>query len=335
MLKRNPRFIAQAAGLLMVGGVLCMLFACGSAPETDELELRANAETRASLEEEDRLLIERARRLLAGEKADEVIGLLNGWLEREATRKSPWRPEALYLRGNAKLALGDEFESLYDYEEIAREYPGSEVFPLALEKELDVALMYLGGMRKKTLGLRIDSGVPVAEEIILRINERMPGSRLAERALLELADFYYRTRDLLMAAETYDVFLEAFPRSPRRSLALQRRAFANIARFKGPRYDVSGLIEARYQIEQFQREFPVDAERLGMSDALQSRLDESAAEQLLETARWYLSMGDEPACRFTLTRLLYSYPTTGAARDALRIFADRGWALPGATGTMK
>ncbi|GJQ30778.1 MAG: hypothetical protein HBSAPP03_26620 [Phycisphaerae bacterium] len=297
------------------------------------MDARADTTRREAVIEADRGVVADARRLLAQDRPGEAKSLLSAWIETEGNRRSPYYPEALYLRGNAKLALGDEFDSLYDYERVARDHAGSEVFAAALEREFDVAKMYLDGLRRRAFGLRIDTGVNVAEEIILRINERLPGSVLAERALLELADYYYRTRDLPMAAETYDVFLDAFPRSTKRPLALQRRAFATIAQYKGPRHDAGGLIEAKLQIEQFQREFPVDAERLGMSDALQARLDESAAEQYLVTARWYLDRGDEPAGRLVLTRLLYTHPTSGPARDALTLFEQHGWPLPGASAS--
>jgi len=312
--------------LIVLAGVV--LGACGASEKPSALDAPATgAESEADLAA-DRAVMDKARQLLARERAGEAEELLTAWIENPEKSNSRWRPEALYLRGNAHLAQEDEVEALYDYEKVAKNYPGSEVFPLVLQQELEIARMYLGGLRKKTLGLRIDSGLPYAEEIVLRINERLPGSTLAETALLELADHYYKARDLPMAAETYDVFLSLYPRSAHRSKALQRRAFANIAQYKGPRHDASGLADAKYQIEDFQREFPLDAERLGMSDALQARLDESAAEQILVTAKWHLDRGDDPAGQYVLYRLMRRYPGSGAAREGLAIFEERGWTFP-------
>lgn len=319
--------------LLVIPAVLA---ACGSTPDTATADRRSDASQRATLLDADRTLIANARRHLADDQPERAQSLLDDWISDEGNAVSPYYPEALYLRGNAKLAQGEEFDCLYDYERVARHHAASDVFASVLERELDVAIMYLNGLSRPFLGMRVnfDGGgngaIKIAEEIILRVNERLPGSLLAERGLLELADYYYRTRDLPMAAETYDVFLDAFPRSAKRPMALQRRAFATIAQYKGPLNDPAGLIEAKLQIEQFQREFPVDAERLGMSDALRARLDESAAEQLVVTARWYLDRGDDPAARLVLTRLLYTHPTSGAARDALAMFEQQKWPLPGA-----
>lgn len=242
----------------------------------------------------------------------------------EVTDPSPYFAEAYYLRGNAKLAMGNEFASLYDYEEVIKNHPESEQFVPCLERELQVARLYLNGRKKPSnlFGLRLDSGKPLAEEIILRICERLPGSRLAERAILELADYYARARDLELAAETYDVFLRLYPRSDQRSLAMQRRVYANIARFKGPGYDAAALKDAMVQIEEFQEEFPAEAQRTGVSDALMARVDESAAAGLLKNARWYLRKDDSVSARLTLTRLIKRHPRTGAAQQAVTMIQE-------------
>jgi len=279
---------------------------------------------------EDEAVVTEARRLIAAGRTGAAKDLLTRWLKAGNRKNNPWLPDALLARGDARLARNDEFKSLYDYEKVLKDHTASDAFTKALEREYDVASLYLNGRRKKVFGMRLDSGVPTAEEIIIRINERLPGSNLAERSLLELADYYYRVRDLTMAAETYDVFLALYPRSAMRARAQQRRIYATIAQFKGPRHDASGLIEARYQIEDFQRDFPVEAQRLGMSDALQARLDESAAEQLLTVARWYMKRDDGPSARLTLVRLIRKHPGTGAAREGYQLMERKGWAMPGA-----
>ncbi|MBI1190295.1 MAG: outer membrane protein assembly factor BamD [Tepidisphaera sp.] len=285
---------------------------------------------RAGQDDPDAKVMDQARRLLAERKPEEAFDLLDGWMKAEDRRKNPYTPEALLLKGQAKLDDDEETNALREWEEIVKNYPESEQFVPALENEFEVAKLYINGLSPRVLGLRIDDGKPVAEEIILRINERLPGSKLAEKALITLADMYYRIRDLPIAVETYDVFLRLYPRSAYRSRALQRRAFATIAQFRGPGHDPSGLLEARYQIEDFQREFPSEADRLGMSDALVARLDDSAAAHLLEVAQWYADRGDVTSQKYILGRLITKHPGSGAAVEALATFDKNHWPLPGA-----
>ena len=294
----------------------------------DEVVVREREVARSG--EGDRSIVGSARRLLAEGRAEAAEKLLNPFLEEHEGTDHPDLAEAYLLRGDARTATGREFKALYDYERVVKGHPESDSFVPALERELATAIRYLNGLRKRAFGFRIDDGTPLAEEIILRINERLPGSRLAERAVLELAGYYYRTRDLRSAATTYDVFLRIFPTSDRRQEAMQRRIYANIAQFKGPAYDASGLIDATYQIDAYRQEFPAEAARDGLSDALVTRLDESAAAQALGVARWYLKRGDPVSAKVHLVRLVRRHPLTAAAQEALRIIGARGWAGDGA-----
>jgi hypothetical protein len=138
-----------------------------------------------------------------------------------------------------------------------------------------------------------------------------------------------------MASEAYEIFQTNFPTSEYRQLAMQRRVFANIGRYKGPRYDASGLIEAQYLVRDFAQRFPQAAEEIGMTDALISRLDESAAKQMFEIASWYLVRNDSVSARYTLKRLIVKHPDTVAAKRAREMFIERRWPLPEITKPVK
>lgn len=276
--------------------------------------------------------IARARRLLAEDRPGEARALLDAWIEEHRVGQSPWLPTAYRLRGDAKLAMDEEYRALVDYETVIKEFPESPEFVTALEREFEIARRYLNGLRKRFLGMRIEDATPIGEDLMLRIAERLPSSQLAEEAVLELADWYYRTRDLRAAAETYDVFLELFPRSERRMHAYQRRILANVARFKGPEYDASGLREAGIRIREFRERYPAEAVRSGLGDALAARLEESAAAQMLSTARWYLRRRDRASARLVLERLTASHPGTVSADKALAIMVEEGWVRPAGEG---
>lgn len=267
----------------------------------------------------------RARQYLAQNRVPQAYKIVDDWLDRNERTDNPWVAEAYLIRGDAKTARGDEYEALYDYEEIIKGFPGTEQFATAVEREMDIGMRYLNGLKRKFLGLRVDNATGLGEELLPRVQERMPGSRLAERACIELADFYYRTRDLRMAAEAYDIFLKNYPTSQYREKAMQRRVFSNIGRFKGPRYDASGLLESRLLIEDFAASYPADAEAAGLNDALVARLDESAGAQMLETARWYLDRDDPVSAKLMIRRLLRKHPDSVAAVRALEIIETNKW----------
>ncbi|MBL0869782.1 MAG: outer membrane protein assembly factor BamD [Phycisphaerales bacterium] len=282
----------------------------------------------------DEAVIAEARRLIATGQFDQAIVNLDAWLLSNDTSGKAVVPAALLARGDARSSIGDEFEALYDYEQIIKSFPASAEYPIAVQRELEIGVKYLQGTKRLWwFGLRWLSAEDVGEELLIRVQERLPGSRVAERAGIELADYYYRERELTLASTAYEMFLLNYPMSPYRIKAMQRRIYANIARFKGPRYDASSLSDARILINRFMTLYPAQAQEAGLDDALLTRIDENAGLQMLEVAAWYVGRGDEASARYTLQRLLRRHPQSAAARRALDMIKEKGWSVtPGDDG---
>lgn len=282
-------------------------------------------ETEAPEPGSDEALIAEARRHLAEDRPREARALLNPWIKDHERRGHELLPQAYLLRADAIAATGNEYRALYDYERVIRLFPASPEYVTAVERELAIGIRYVHGYRRKFLGIRWMDATSVGEELLIRVQERLPGSRLAERAGIELADYYYRIRDMRGAAEAYDIFLLNYPDSEHRIRAMQRRVYASIARFKGPRYNGAPLLDAKVLIQRFSTMYPAEAEQAGLDETLLTRLDESAGAEMLETARWYLRRGDAVSARYTMQRLVREHPRTAAANAAVRIMTDRGW----------
>jgi len=237
----------------------------------------------------------------------------------EAHPLSPLRPDAFLIRGDAKRALGDEYEALFDYEEIARRYFGSDVFVPALQREFEIAQEYAAGKRRKFFGtIRIVSTYDDAQELLIRVQERLPGSELAEKAGMELADFYFANRELSMAADAYDLFVQNYPRSPRITKARLRLIYSYLAAFRGPDYDGTGLLEAKSRLRDLQVAEPALAQEVG-ADAILVRIYESEAAKLLATADWYWQTNDAISAELFIRRIVKQYPDSVACLDALRV----------------
>ncbi len=283
------------------------------------------AQTQAPEPGSDEAVMAQASAYLAQGKYDKAHNVLSKWLESNERSRSAQLPQAYYLRGVARVKRGREYKSLFDFETVIRDFPSSPYFLKAVEQEYDIAIAYINGLKRRFLGVRYESARPTGEELLIRIQERVPGSELAENAAMALAEHYYKRRELKLAAEMYAIFRENYPNSSKRRQAMLRQIEANIARFKGPRYDGSGLLDAKLLIEQYQREFPGDSIRSGITDGLDAWIDESAAQQVLDTARWYLKVKDSTSARFYLARLVRRHPATDAADEALGIMQKQGW----------
>lgn len=273
----------------------------------------------------DAAIIAEARRLLAKDQPRQAWSVLEDWIERNERSGSPLLPEAYLARGDAISASGNEFEALYDYETVIKFFPGSSQYVRALEREMEIAVRYAYGLDRKFLGVRFLGAKDVGEELLVRVQERLPGSRLAERAGIELAQFYYREHDLRYADLAYELFLRNYPTSSYRKEAMTQRVFANLGRFKGPRYDATPLLDARVLADRLASQYPDEAPLVA---AVSVRVVDSLADQLLEAAQWYMRRSDPVSARATVARLLKLYPGSGAARAAREMASTNGWKLP-------
>ncbi len=266
-----------------------------------------------------------ARRALAAGDSKRAEYLAGAWIKRHPNHAL--QPEAYLIRGDALHARGNHYKALFDYEYIARVFPASEAFITAAERELEIARLFATGTKRRLWGLRLLDASDEVQELLIRIQERLPGSRLAEEAGMELADFYFRRREMDLAADMYAIFIENYPHSDQLTKARRRLIYAHLASFKGPEFDATGLHDAKALLEQFRVEEPAEAQRVG-AEALLTRIDESDAQKLLGTARWYLRTRDVLAADYTIRRLLRTYPRSVAATDASRLMTEIRARLP-------
>lgn len=315
--------LATTASLALTGGAWS---------QTEQYRLEGDAgwtqETPPEASADD-LVITRARQFLADDEPRKALSSLTAWINENQRTGKPQLAEAYRLRGDAQVAVGQEYRALYDYEAVALKFANSDQYPIAIQRELDIGIQYANGRKRKLWGLfRVDDAGELAQEILVRTQERMPGSVLAEQAAIELADYYFRKREMDLATEAYNLYLINFPVGPNREHAMERRIYASIAEFNGPPYDGTSLLNAREQTRVFEREYPAAAKEKQLDQALIDRIDEASAAQMLNTAAWYRQVKDEAAERLTLKRLVNKHPETAAAQTAWLTLEERGWLPP-------
>lgn len=255
------------------------------------------------------------RKLIARGEGKSAKELADTWIEKHD--RHPLLPEAYLVRGDANVTRRHFFKSLFDYEFVLREFPGSEPFHTALQREFEIAKVFIGGTNRRLWGMRILPANDEAEEILIRIQERDPGSDLGEQASITLADYYFNKPQMDSAAEAYDLFLINYPRSKRREWAMLRLIQANLAKFKGPRFDATGLIDAGQRLKTYRREYPASAERIGVG-ALLIRIDESLAMRDMIAAGWHEQRKQPLSAIYLYQRVIQDHPQSAAAQDAAR-----------------
>jgi outer membrane assembly lipoprotein YfiO len=151
--------------------------------------------------------------------------------------------------------------------------------------------------------------------MLFRIQERAPGSPIAERSLLRTADYYYEHGDYDFAVDAYAAYAKTYPRSPDTPGVRLRQAFASLAQFRGKRFDPTPAIDAKAQLQDIQAEYPELAKREGVADVL-TKIDEMLAARIAQTADFYRRTHQPRAQAYNLRYLIDNYPDTQAAAKA-------------------
>lgn len=316
----------QCSGWLLIVAALLPAAAIAQSEEFTLSDDREWSLTDAPEPGTDEARIAEARKYLADGRASRARQILAKFIEEnESLKENPWLPAAYRLRGDALVALGHEYRALYDYEEVAIEYPGSEEFRIAVEREVDIAKQYIGGLKVRFLGIRIADGGEIAVELLIRAQERLPGSDVGEDAMITLANYYFDRNKMALASEAYDLYLINYPNGPNHIEARRLRIFAEVLGFKGPEYSTTGMINARIQTRDFIRRFGEEMHDETINEEFLEQIDESLAARQLKSAEWYMGQRDSVSARFTLERLIADYPDSAAAARAREIMEARNW----------
>lgn len=237
------------------------------------------------------------------------------------------RDRALYLIAESLYQSGDRIESFYYLDELMDEYPSSPLFNQALQKQYDIADAYLKGYKIRFLGIPMFSADGEAIEMLYRIQQRAPGSPLAQQSLRRTADWYYSQSDFDLAADAYAAYIREYPRSPDIPRVCLRQAFASLAQFRGVLFDATPLIDARTQLVALAAEYPELAKEENLLSVIQ-RIDLTFAAKVLATGDFYQRTHELKPAVYIYRFLIETYPKAPEAALAKQRLAKMPqWAL--------
>lgn len=291
-------------------------------PETDEWVDEAPPVEESPADE-----LGQARALLAEGRPREARKLLEDWIE--AYPEDDRYYEAMYLLGDAWFEQRDYWRAVERYQTVAENAAG-ELFRRANYRCVDVARAFLSGEKRIVWTIfrlpAFDDGI----EILDRVWQRVPGSRLGELALKLKADYYFEQGDMDLAQDEYAFLAAQYPNGRYVQIAMLRAAESADAAFPGIHFDSLPLIEAQERYRQVEAAFPGYAKL----ENVPARLDgirELLAEKDLDIARWYQRTKQPAAAEFYYRLVLTDWPNTLAASEATARLQGLGAELPGAT----
>ncbi|HOD81566.1 MAG TPA: outer membrane protein assembly factor BamD [Phycisphaerae bacterium] len=256
------------------------------------------------------------RRLVDTQQYKAAVKGVQAFLEQHPDHAG--REEAMMLAGQAQFDRGRYWLAYEWFKQQVDNFPGGVYAERALHREYQIGDAFLEGKKRLVLGLFWVTARGEGVEMLQRIAEQAPGSDIAERSLLRVADYYYNRGDWGEAVQAYDEYLELFGKSNSAPYARLQAARATHGQFKGIPYDETPLLEAQQRFGTFGQYFPRAAQRNNVDDILGNITDTRAA-MTLDTARFYMRTNHPRAAAFYFRLVMDRYPTTPAADEARRV----------------
>lgn len=258
--------------------------------------------------------LDEARQLLAKGNSGKAFKRLKKWTGENPDHERYF--EGMYLLGEAQFERRRFYQAYEAYEVVADNTAG-ELFYKTLRREMDVARAFLSGEKRIVWGfMRLpayDDGI----EILDRVWERVPGTRLGETALKLKADYFFAVGDLDLAQDEYVNLTREYPHGRYVQPAMLRSAEAAAAAFPGIKFEDRALLDADVRYRRVQSAFPAFAERERVGDRLEG-IRQQRSEKDLDIARWYERTKQTGAAEFYYRLVLNDWPDTLAAGEAQR-----------------
>ena len=216
--------------------------------------------------------------------------------------ESAHREEAMWLRAGSLFDRREYYKAYDQYENLIAQYAGSVHYRAALLKEIEIAELFLGPVRRRILGIPVLSGEDEAIEILRRVYEHQPAGDLADDVILRIANYYWSKHKWAEAEDYYDKYCREYPNGDAILHAELQRAKCTIENCRGPRYDVTGLRLAYDRLRQYRKKFPDEAARRGVPELL-VQVRDLQAQSLYEVAARYHRAGRPLAAAFYAERL--------------------------------
>lgn len=256
--------------------------------------------------------LERGRYYLARGAVLRARGLLKRWVAQNPD--SERYLEGVYLHGEA-LFQAKLFYQAYEQFEIVADQGSGEIFDRAIRRAMDCARAFFAGEKRRVFRIFWLPAYDDGAQILGRVYERLPGTRIGEEALKTRADFRFERGEMDLAQDEYANLVREFPKGRYTQFAMLRSAEAAEAAFPGILFDDRPLLNAEERYRQVEETYPLYADR----ERVAARLDgirQVRAEKDLEIGKWYERTRQPQAAAFYYRVILKDYGNTLAAAEA-------------------
>lgn len=302
-------------GFVIMSAVMVML-ACSAAVSAETWHLEKDRGWKAvSAEGQDKYLLAvvQVKRLVNTGRTEEAVKALNQ-LKRDFPEIAGPDLDA-FIKAEVLLAEGKYAKAVRGYDKFLAEFPKSELYEAALDRQFAIATAFLAGEKKPVLKVFKIKGYAEGAKIMERISDRAGDSPIAVKAALAIADSLERRGKFDEAYYQWSHIASRWPEGQIGKETLLAMARCKHAAYRGPDYDESNLNSAKSYYENFKLRYPEDAEKFDIDKKL-GQINEQRAYKQFSIGRYYQKVGNKQSANLYYQMVIDNWPGSTAAEMA-------------------
>lgn len=228
-----------------------------------------------------------------------------------------------FIKAEMLYSKGKFTKAVRGYDKFLAEFPTSELYEAAMDRQFAIATAFLAGQKKRVLGALAIRGYAEGTKIMERISDQAGDAPIGVKAAVAVAQSLEKRGKF---AEAYHKWSEISSRWPTGQIgkdALLSMARCKHAAYKGPKYNASDLISAKSYYENFKLRYPKDAREIDI-DKILKQIDEQLAYKQFSIGWYYQETGNKQSANLYYQMVVDNWPESTAAKMAKEKMDDKG-----------
>ncbi len=226
-----------------------------------------------------------------------------------------YAPEGQYGLARMEEKQGDFLQAYNSYQKMIEKYPNSTYFQEALDRQMAIGNLYLGGEPKRLWRIPLGADYGKAVEIYEQVIRNAPYGRNAADAMFHIGLAHEKKKEFGEAVAAYNRLIDKYPGSPLVDDAMYQVGFAWKLASREPEYDQSAAQKAVEGFQDFMVRFP-NSDKVVAAEEHIDELNGRRTEGAFEVAKFYERQGNKKAAFIYYNEVIRQQPDSEVAKRA-------------------
>ncbi len=195
-------------------------------------------------------------------------------------------PDARMGLAECYAAIGYHYKAFQTYQELIKKHPNTPRFDDVLQREFEIANLFLAGERQKAWGIRWFPSMERAVEVYEAVVKNGPYSPVAIEAQFRIGLVYEKERDYLSAVHAYEKLMERYPKHPMAEAAQFQIGWEYKKESARAEYDQNSANQAIAAFTDFIFRYP-QSDKVPVAEKYRTELKQEQARGLFHIGEFY------------------------------------------------